>query len=302
MIDPKFLEDYEFATSGARIAPLVDWSTVIISGADRASFLHNMCTNDIRSLAPGGEREAFICDVKGKIVGHVLVFNQPEKLLLGTVPGQAEKLIAHLDRYIITEDVKLTDATTDLAWWVLIGPNVTDASGNALQILWPGGILGASPRDQPPETYGAAVGDGVWNTLRIESGLPLFGVDFDESNLPQEVGRNSQAINFRKGCYLGQETIARIDALGHVNKQLATVKFAGDEPPAPGAELTAGGQAVGRVTSACWSPTLECGLGLAMLRRGFFEPGAKLECAGGSAEVVATPAVAHSDPRPRAGG
>ena len=143
--------------------------------------------------------------------------------------------------------------------------------------------------------YGSAVqcDDRIWNALRIESGWPLFGVDFDGSNLPQEVARDAQAISFRKGCYLGQETIARIDALGHVNKRLATVKFAGDEPPPPGAELTADGQPAGHVTSSCWSPKLGRPLALAMIRRGCNDPGAELQYDGQAAKVIPTPAVDH---------
>jgi hypothetical protein len=131
-----------------------------------------------------------------------------------------------------------------------------------------------------------------WNaleTLRIESGTPLLGVDFDERNLPQEVGRDAQAISFTKGCYLGQETVARIDALGHVNQRIAGVRFGGDAPPFAGTELTRGGAAVGRVTSAAWSPRLAAPLALAMVRREHGAPGTALESALGPCEVVALP-------------
>ena len=85
----------------------------------------------------------------------------------------------------------------------------------------------------------------AFHALRIEAGTPLFGVDFDDRNFPQEVGRNEQAISFTKGCYLGQETVARIDALGHVNQQLAGVRFAGTNVPDAGSELTHAGKTAG---------------------------------------------------------
>jgi folate-binding protein YgfZ len=130
-----------------------------------------------------------------------------------------------------------------------------------------------------------------WHALRIESGWPLQGVDFDDSNFPQEVGRDPQAISFRKGCYLGQETIARIDALGHVNKRLATIRIDGGlSPILIGSELRADGDPAGRVTSSAWSPTLNSMIGLAMVKRGFNEPGRRLTAADISAEVVPTPA------------
>jgi folate-binding protein YgfZ len=124
---------------------------------------------------------------------------------------------------------------------------------------------------------------------RIEAGAPLFGRDITLENLPQEVGRDAQAISFTKGCYLGQETVARIDALGHVNKLLVGVKFAGDQLPAARTPLRAGGKSAGEVTSAAWSPRLGAVLALAYVKRLLAKPGTRLESDAGSAEVVALP-------------
>jgi folate-binding protein YgfZ len=121
--------------------------------------------------------------------------------------------------------------------------------------------------------------------------MPSYGVDFNEENLPQEVGRDSEAISFTKGCYLGQETVARIDALGHVNQRLASVRFFGTDVPAVGTELTRGGRIVGSVTSAAISPKLGAPIALAMVRREGNSPGARLSSAAGECEVVALPVV-----------
>jgi folate-binding protein YgfZ len=131
--------------------------------------------------------------------------------------------------------------------------------------------------------------DAVFQTLRIEAGMPLYGVDFDDRNLPQEVGRDAEAINFTKGCYLGQETVARIDALGHVNQQISGVRFQGSEPPQMGAMLTHAGRPVGIVTSAAYSPRLAAPLALAMLRREHTAVGSRLDSPIGQCEVVALP-------------
>ncbi len=305
--DPVFQAEYDAATSGAAIVPLAGWSTLRIAGRDRVTFLHNMCTNDIRGIAVGGQCEAFLTDVKGKIVGHALVLATEDELVLVGVPGQAERLVGHLDRYIIREDVRLEDATSNSAWGLLVGPTAQRAAESGLPgsplkpvlfyapcvQVWTGGFwVGeiGNARAKPQ-----AAGGVVWESLRVESGWPLFGVDFDNSNLPQEVGRNSQAISFRKGCYLGQETIARIDALGHVNKGLATVKLSHEA--AVGDELIdADGKPAGRLTSMAWSPKVGAWLALAMARRGVNEPGVQLTCGGHSAAVIATPAVAHVAP------
>jgi folate-binding protein YgfZ len=125
--------------------------------------------------------------------------------------------------------------------------------------------------------------------MRLETGTPLYGVDFDDDNLPQEVGRNEQAISFTKGCYLGQETVARIDALGHVNQQLVGVRFDGEAIPTVGTELTSGGAVAGRVTSATYSPLLEAPLAIAMVRHKFLPTGTRLDSANGPCEIVSMP-------------
>lgn len=299
-------EQYREATTRGKSINLGRWTTLRVTGADRASFLHNMCTNDIKGLAVGGQCEAFLTDVKGKIVGHVVVLAEADHFLLLTVPGQAEQIITSLERYIIREDIQLVDVSANLNWALMVGPiAATEPSVQAVRRLhnkhewvmapclqlWCGGAwVGAVLDPEMAEFNETTLNDTLlWQALRIESGWPLFGIDFDDTNLPQEVGRDAQALNFRKGCYLGQETIARIDALGHVNKRLATIKLAGEA--APGDELHAGDQVVGHITSASYSPQLDAWLALAMVRRGHNEPGAQLACRDQSAEVLPTPAV-----------
>ncbi len=153
----------------------------------------------------------------------------------------------------------------------------------------------ATPADMPrvgQELLAAGAvecGEAAFQALRIEAGTPLFGVDFNADNLPQEVGRDELAISFTKGCYLGQETVARIDALGHVNQSLVGVRFAGQIVPPAGLELTSGEDSAGRVTSASYSPRLESPLALAMVRRPWISPGTRLESAAGPCEVVDLP-------------
>ena len=129
----------------------------------------------------------------------------------------------------------------------------------------------------------------AFEIVRIEAGYPLYGRDIGDKNLPQEVNRNRLAISFTKGCYLGQETVARIDALGHVNRTLQSVRFSGAAVPADGTELRVGSAVAGEVTSAVFSPRLDAPLALAYLRRGFEAIGTQLESDLGAAEVIATP-------------
>jgi folate-binding protein YgfZ len=132
-------------------------------------------------------------------------------------------------------------------------------------------------------------GGEAYESARIEAGTPVYGVDISEANLPQEVARDEAAINFTKGCYIGQETVARIDALGHVNQLLVGVRFSGESVPAPETELSREGKKLGRVTSAVWSPKLGAPLALAYVRRAAVEKGSTLDSKSGEAVVVALP-------------
>lgn len=294
-------EEYATLTSGRGFVELADWSTVVMKGADRLSFLHNMCTNDISKLSPGDYCEAFCTDVKGKIVAQVLVVAGVDQLTLLSVPGQAEKIITHLDRYIIREDVQLTDATIDYSWFVALSGEARTNWADGEQISYLDcriyGCLAASmigvaavDRDRTRTTMTEAglteCRLATWEVLRIEDEWPLMEIDFDSSNLPQEVNRDHMAINFNKGCYLGQETIARIDALGHVNQKVVALQFAGESVPPVGAELQLEGKAVGQVTSSCWSPQEQAPIALAMVRRGANDEGAQLQSEYGVATVV----------------
>jgi folate-binding protein YgfZ len=132
-------------------------------------------------------------------------------------------------------------------------------------------------------------GQRALELLRIEAGWPRYGRDLSEDNLPQEVGRDQWAISFTKGCYLGQETVARIDSRGHVNRLLMGLIFASAEVPKSGMELRAGSAVVGEITSAAFSPTRNAAVALGYVRRGHNEPGSVLESAAGPATVVSLP-------------
>jgi len=317
-------DDYRTLTTAAALVDVSDRSQVELAGADRAAFFHNFSTNEIRKLAPLAGCEAFVLTAQGKTLGHGVVYNEPERLVFETTAGQAPKLIAHLDRYLFAEKVTLADRSEQRAAWLLAGPAAAEVlaaagAGEAPRdpamtapariagfdvwlrrtpLVGLGGFLVDGPREAfaaigaALETAGARrVGFEACHPRRIEAGWPLYGVDITDKNLPQELARDATAISFIKGCYLGQETVARIDALGHVNRTLVGVRFAGVAPPEPGAELRRQGKAVGQVTSACFSPRLGAPLALAYVRREANAPGTKLDSDVGAGEVARLPIV-----------
>lgn len=317
LVGQSVLERFE---SGDIFVPLGHLTWIDITGNDRGKILGNLTTNHVAALEPGSGCETFITDARGKTFGHGLVFAFQDRLRLLTVPGQFERLAAQIDRYVIREDVAVEDVSPKLH--AVFYPGVSGSNlTNALQPPQnPNPSLAVTNRRlgqldvtiyQVPWTS-----DGDWllvvdaaeaETLdallvqhdvlpghesllhcgRIKHRYPWFGVDCDENNLPQEMDRNDKSINFRKGCYLGQETIARLDALGQVQKKLMLWQFDGQEIPVAGTELRSGEKTVATVTSATYCFGHTSPLALAVTRRSHFPAGSKAESQYGTATVVA---------------
>lgn len=280
-----------------------------ISGNDRAKFLHNFCTNEVKGLAIGSGCEAFVTNVQGKLLAHLFVYAGESALHLVGAPGIAERVIKHLSRYQINEDVTFRDASGEHRLLLVAGPaagmTLRDAgcdvqpfvNGQHREFPWGASNLSifrndflrrsgffVSATSQVCEDFAAALirggavraGSAVFNSLRIEAGFPLYGVDLSDANLAQEANLTAQAISFAKGCYLGQEPIARIDALGHVNQQIRILHLADGPIPAAGTEvLTADDEPrkIGQITSAALSYRTDKPVALAFLKRNYDTPG-----------------------------
>lgn len=294
-----------------------DWLRV--SGKDRATWLHNFCTADIKRLTAGDACEAFVLNGKGKIIGWIEVFCRPETIELLCASGTAATLVEHFNRYVIREDVefRLNDNPPELffLWGAQACQQVGQLAGVAIEpqrstpatlngqevLLTPIDMIGPGVLMEIPgqslsdvegwfSSTGLQAGDGDdLNDHRIRHGCPKWRTDFDEDYLPQELRRDDLAISFTKGCYLGQETVARIDALGHVNRLLTTVQV--EVPPGielmlP-AEVRSGEQVVGRLTSLGQVPASgDRTWGLATVKRAAAKPGTELSIAGLAATVV----------------
>ncbi|MCP4782016.1 MAG: hypothetical protein GY903_05715 [Fuerstiella sp.] len=231
----------------AVVCPLPDHICVRGTGQDRAKFLHNFCTNNVNDLESGQFCEAFFCDLNAKVIAHGYVLAGDEAHEIGMLPGDAEVLLNHLNRYIITEDVILTAPSAERTTFAVAGPQTEsvlstlgnserfpDAGccirGNVTMLLTTWNELptafvsvsnGAAVQTWTQlTTVATAAGDSTFHHLRILEGFPVIGTDLTGDNLAPEADRNSMAISYNKGCYLGQEPIARLDAMGHVNRKL----------------------------------------------------------------------------------
>jgi folate-binding protein YgfZ len=313
--------EYEAACNAAAICDCSAMSKVELRGRDRTKFLNNLCTNDIKRLGTGAGCEAYFTSAQGKILFFVRVFADGESLWIDTVPSAAQALLAHLDRYRIMEQVEFADRSAEYAQLLVLGPRALDCitaatgapvpqladlghcaitlAGNSCSLTGHATLVRPTFELRVPAANVAAVWQDLWRagqplgmrpmgtaafqTIRVEAGWPLYGRDIDQSNLPQEVGRTARTVSFTKGCYLGQETVARIDALGHVNRHFIGLTIPSEsEPPTPVASVVSAGKNVGQITSSAYSPTLGHAIALGYVRRGHEQPGVQLaiDCQG----------------------
>jgi len=239
-----------------------------ITGADRMEFLHGQCTNDIKSLAVGADCYAALLNAKGKMRGEGQVICRADAFLLETSPGMQQSL----EKFIITEDVAIEDVSASLGEWLVIGDTAVNLPADAVTFRHAlgRGVITASGMK-------ATIDTDALEVLRIEAAVPRWGADMDENTIPNEAGLEKRAISYDKGCYIGQETIARIKTYGHVNRRLVQIALAGREVPARGDKLLAGGHEVGQVTSAVFSSRLGKPLALGYVRRELARTAATLE-------------------------
>jgi folate-binding protein YgfZ len=330
--------EYKNARETAALFDVSHHAKIELAGPDAASFLHNLCTNEILKLPAGQGCEAYLTTNQAKIVAVVLVFpySSPDGgqvLALDAGPGMNERVTKHLDRYLITEQVEITDKTFDFGQLHVTGPRAGDVVEKTLGVPVSGlrelqhtksdafgtsnvrvhrrlGLPGFDvvvPRDHASSLWDALIQAGAapagidtYHTLRVEAGTPQYGIDITEANLPYEVGRVEQTISFTKGCYLGQETIqetiARIRTYGHANRTLVGLKL-GDEPFGPGTKLLRDEKEVGEITSCVYSPKLDTMIAMGYVRRGNEEPGTTLligESGTRAAAVVKLPFIESS--------
>ncbi|MGE5234377.1 MAG: YgfZ/GcvT domain-containing protein [Acidobacteriota bacterium] len=290
-----------------------------LRGEDRQRFLHGLLTCDVKALAPGQGAYGFFTAIKGQVLADVVVLALEDRLWLELPAGQAEPIAAHLRKYVVADRVEIAPLA-DMVPLLLLGPQLPPALAElalpaapwshartsvlgtevhaaraaragapALELWVSASIAGPFAEALVGELGVQPVGFEAAEVLRIEAGVGRFGQDFGPEHFPQETGAEAEGVSYTKGCYLGQEVVARIHYRGGVQRALRGLRFAGAEPPALGAAVEAAGETVGQVTSACRSA--RCGaIGLAVLHRKAGEVGATVEIAGdGRAEIVVPP-------------
>ncbi len=324
------LKEYQAVRSDVGLLDLCHRSLLRFTGPDRVSYLQGMVSNDVRKLAVGEGTYAAVSDVHGKILADTRIFCTEEFFLVDLWESLKEKILTHLNRYLIADEVEITDLTGQYGIISLQGPKArlflrgllphdeiplrelehrisqigegevrlvrsshTGEEGYDLLI----GMKDLLPVVSHIQEIGKKfclqwVGTQAQETLRIEAGIPRYGVDMDEDHLLLETGLD-KAVSFQKGCYLGQEVVERIRSRGHVNKKLAGLSLEGDRPAKRGDKIRVGEKEVGEITSSVLSATLKRPLALGYLHRDYLQPGTRVSIDHNgktlSAEVSALP-------------
>jgi len=320
--------EYAALRAAAGVLDLSCRGRLCLTGADRQRFLNGQVTNNVKDLKSGEGCYAAILTPRGKMQSDLNIYCLPDELLLDLEPGYAPAVSQWLEKYIIADDVQLVDVSPHYGLLSVQGPRSADvAQTSGLNLAVPDkpmnftsatdavlgefylvnhprvGAMGfdlfvptTALRSAAEKLVAAANSLGGcacgWQALeiaRVEDGRPRFGADMDENNLPPEAGIETQAISYTKGCYTGQEVIARIRTYGQVAKSLRGLRLADDLKalPARGDKLFKDGKEVGHITSAVKSPLSQTNLALGYVHRTANNVGAELILRTGDGESPA---------------
>lgn len=307
--------------SGCGVFSLAWRSLIHVTGKDRVRWLHNMVSNNVRDLPANHGKYNFVLNAQGRILGDMSIFNRGESLVLETDAGQVETLLNAMKRYIIMDKVEMTSAGDTLMVLGVCGPNAETVLARAdinafgmapleLRELSVGGLaltLVRGPEQKPGwfelwidpakaqdcwsrlTSAGAQpVGSEALEMWRVLRGIPSYGQDIRDRDLPQET-EQMQALTFTKGCYIGQEIVERIRARGQVHRKFAGFIF-GEQAPAIG-KFESEGRALAEITTivSVPAPGGNKHIGLGYVRREALAAGPKIDLNGVEATVVNLP-------------
>ena len=292
---------YEALASGAAWIDLSARGRVMVRGRDRARLLHNISSNDIKNLAPGSGCYAFLLSPQGRIQADFELSCVEDHFLIDTEPDLREKVMAHILRYKVADQVELEDRTASTVALGIEGQATEGPGGQAIRAAVADGTVAPFRLTGQAgfRVYGEREAAGEWirrlenagvvpataedaRRIRIENGKPRYGEDIRDTTLPQE-SQQMHAVSFQKGCYIGQEIVERIRAQGRVNRKLARLEIEGEAEIPPASKVMAGEKEGGEVTSAVYSPRARRVVAMAFLRSEYFEPGTALSVLGRAA-------------------
>jgi folate-binding protein YgfZ len=314
----------EFAAllSGCGVHRFGERVKIALTGADRVRWLNGMVTNNIRDLAQGRGVYAFLLNPQGHILGDLYAYHRDDSLIIDTDQSQAEKLLATFDHYIIMDDVEVANISARLTAIGITGPKAhdvmqaagietpqleplesTDVTWRSVALtvvrgdnfsvesyeLWLSPDQVPSLRDALVKAGATPVGTAALELLRIAAGIPRYGQDIRERDLPQETEQH-RALHFSKGCYVGQEIVERIRSRGNVHRMFTGFEVQGALPDV-GTKIQTDGRDIGEITTVASLPLAsgERRVALGYIRRELVTPGKRLQVGSTQLSVAALP-------------
>jgi folate-binding protein YgfZ len=270
-----------------------DLAIVVVTGEDRASWLNGLVTCDVAKLEEGAVAYGLAVTQKGRIIADLYVAKRAGAIDVVLPARVRDAVMEALGRYLVMEDAEMA-RDDDRRVWFAHGPKSAELGGLACDRTGLGGALVVAPASEGARLearaieLGGCVGDAAgWEALRLEQGVPAFGVDFDDKTYPQEASLEKRAVSFEKGCYLGQEVVCMLELRGHVKRKLVPFVMEESDDVESGAPITdEAGVEIGKVSSASRSPTLGKCVGLAMVKLAHASAGATFRASGKKARVV----------------
>lgn len=299
------IEEYWVTRNQVGLADISHLGLLQVTGKDRLPFLNGLLTNEVLKLNSGNGARSALLNTKARVLADLYIYSRDEGLIIDTGDSPGAKVKEVLDPFIITEDVQIRDITQENVHLTIQGPeaanHASDLLGSPLgtrpfehRMIGPTMIINRDrigrtgydiivPNDEAEAVWQGLllkgvtpVGQDALEILRLEAGYPRYGIDVDENIIILEAGYRD-AISFTKGCYMGQEVVARATHIGRVNKNLVQFRSESEHAPSPKSRFNSGGKEAGYVTSAAFSPDLKAVVGLGYAQRDFAKEGTKLE-------------------------
>ncbi|MBI2987716.1 MAG: aminomethyl transferase family protein [Deltaproteobacteria bacterium] len=318
------LREYHAVRSQVGLLDLCHCGLLRFTGPDRVPYLQGMVSNDVKKLVPGEGTYAAVLDIQGKILADIRIFCTDDSLFLDLRDSLKESILRHLNRYLIADDVEITDLTGQYGMLSLQGPKTrfllkeifphselpakelahaalrlgdaeiriarcthTGEEGYDLVMAVRDVLPAVSRIQEKGKQFSPAwIGTQAQEILRVEAGIPRYGIDMSDDTLLLETGLD-KAVSFQKGCYLGQEVVERVRSRGHVNKKLAGMVLEGDAPAEHGSAIRADEKEIGRVTSSIFSPARNRPLALGYVHRDYLQPGTRVAIVSNSKTIPA---------------
>jgi aminomethyltransferase len=297
------------------------------TGPDRVRYLNAILTNNVKDLSELRGNVSLLLNPQGRILAEIEAYALAESLFCVSYAMIGTRLNETIEKFIIMDDVTLTDETERFGTLAVDGPiaaamveELTKINPNTLAELErrevrvgairctvirrsPGTFVGAEflvkrgemeylwqiLREKAEAAGGGPIGYSALSAIRLEQGIPWFGYDFGEKQIPHEAALENSHISYTKGCYTGQEIVERVRSRGQVNRRRVGLRFTGETLPASGEILTSDGKEAGYVTRTAFSPALSCGIGMGYVRKENNDVGQSLQWRGGKGEVTKFP-------------